>query len=259
MNAVIIKSVKEAEKINDLVDAYILPIQNFSINYQVTFTLEEVKKIKKFNKEVFVIINKNIHNEELSKLEKLLIEVEKLNINGIFFYDIAIISLKEKLKLKTDLVWSQEHLTTNYQTINYWYQKGVKYTYLSSELNKEEINEISKNTKAILFVNVFGYQPMFTSRRHLVKNYLNKFKLIDENKNKKIFKEEKSYPIIDEPNGTTVYSNYILNATNEHFDAKYLVFNTYLIDNFEDVLKNNLYPIEKGFLDKKIIYKVKDR
>ena len=259
MKAVIVQSVKEAEELIQYVDTYILPVKNFSINYPNTFTLDEVKEILGFGKEVFVMVNKNIHNSELESLEKLLLELDTLNIKGIFFYDIAVLTLKNKHKLKTDLVWSEEHLTTNYKTINFWYDKGVKYAYLSSELTKEEIDDISKKTKATLFINVFGYLPMFTSRRHLVNNYLKYFNLKDDNKSKKILKEGKSYPIVDKKEGTTVYSNYILNATSEQFNVKYLVYNSYLIPDIKEVFVNNKYAKETGFLYEEVIYKVKKK
>lgn len=263
--AAIINSLDEASNIKDYIDAYLVPLKDLSINYINTFSLEDIKKIKQFDKEVFVVINKNIHNNELSLLEQSLKEVDKLNINGIIFYDVAIVNIKNKLGLQTPLVWNQEHLSTNYGTVNYWYKKSVEYAYLSSELTKREIDEIQKNTKAKLFVNVFGYIPMFTSRRHLIQNYLDTFNLKSKNKNT-IRKEGKSYPINDTNLGTTVYSNYILNAVDIDFsNIDYLVFNSNLIDetDFQNVLKDyqkhkeNKFPKETGFLYKETIYKVK--
>lgn len=264
--AAIINSIKQAKELKNLVSSFIMPINDFSINYEHTFSKEEIKEINK-TKEVFVIVNKNIHNNELDSLKKLLLEIEKINVSGIIFYDIAIINLKNKLNLKTPLVWHQEHLTTNYQTINYWYSKNVEYTYLSSELTKKEMDEIVKNTKAKTFVNVFGYLPMFTSRRHLVNNYLECFNLNSENKSKTIYKEDKYYPISDKENGTTVYSDYILNALDEDFsNYDYLVFNSNFIkdEDFYDTLvkfkekkEGYRFPFEHGFLYKETIYKVK--
>ncbi len=263
--AAIINNIDEAKNIQNYINAYLLPLKDLSINYIHTFSLEEIIEIKKLNKEIFIIINKNIHNDELDNLEKTLKAIEKLNINGIIFYDIALVNLKQKLNLKTPLVWNQEHLTTNYGTVNYWYNKGIEYAYLSSELTKREIDEIKNNTKAKLFVNIFGYIPMFTSRRHLVKNYLETFNL-DSKQNNTIKKEGKTYPINDTNLGTTVYSDYILNAVNLDFsNIDYLVFNSNLIDNkdFEEVLKDfkenkeNKFLKETGFLYKETIYKVK--
>ncbi len=263
----IINSINQANDIKDLVDAFIVPIDDFSINYDKTFSLNSIEQLQKLNKEIFVAINKNIHNSELVKLVNLLKEIEILNINGIIFYDIALINIKKKLNLKTPLVWAQEHLTTNYGTVNFWYDKGAKYAYLSSELTNEEYMEIRKNTKAKLFINVFGHIPMFTSRRNLVNNYINYFNLKDNKQNKTIYKEEKYYPIADTENGTTVYSDYILNALDESFDVDYLVFNSYLIsdEDFKEILinyknKKNKYkfPFNHGFLYKETIYKVKN-
>ena len=264
--AAIINTINEAKNIKNYIDAYILPIKNLSINYQNTFDLKEIEQIKKLNKEIFVILNKNIHNSELSNLENTLKEIDKLNINGIFFYDIAVLNLKQKLNLKTPLVWNQEHLTTNYGTINYYYQKGVRYVALSAELTKREIDEIKDHTKAKLFVNVFGYIPMFTSRRNLVKNYLETFNIKTNNTIKEIKKEGKTYKINDTNIGTTVYSNYILNAVEIDFsNIDYLIFSSNLIDEtkFIQVLKNykekkeNQLPKETGFLYQETIYKVK--
>lgn len=267
MITAVIKNIKQAKDIKDLVDAYIAPIKDFSINYENTFELKDIKQLKDYKKQIFLAVNKNIHNNELEDLKILLKEIETLNIDGIIFYDIALVNLKKKLNLKTPLVWAQEHLTTNYQTINYWNEKDAKFAYLSSELTKKEMDEIKKQTNSKLFVNVFGYLPMFTSRRHLVTNYLQYFNLKDNNKSKSIYKEEKYYPISDNKHGTTVYSDYILNALDENFkEYDYLVFNSNLIsdNDFKDTLikykdnkSNYKFPFNHGFLNKETIYKVK--
>lgn len=268
MNLVaIIKDFKQANGLKDLVDAFILPIKDYSINMNYTFSLDDVLEVKKLGKEIFVSMNKNIHDSEVDNLKEMLINVEKIGVDGILFYDIAFIQMKKELGLKTDLVWSQEHLVTNYETINYWNDKGANYAYLSSELSKEEIDVIASNSKSKLFMNVFGYVPMFTSRRHLVNNYLEYFGLNDSSKNKTIYKEGKRYPIMDGTYGTTVYSDYILNVLDEDLSSiDYLVFNSHLIDenDFKGVLYNYRngmldykFPYEHGFLYKKVVYRVK--
>ena len=259
----IIKNINQAFEIKDLVQTFIVPLKDYSINYVDTFSLDDVKVLKETGKEIFVCINKNFYNNELNDLKSLMIDIDNLGINGIIFYDIAVVKIKSDLNLKTDLVWSQEHLVTNHGTINYWYDKGAKYAYLSSELAKDEILDIVLNSKAKLFMNVFGYVPMFTSRRHLVNNYLDYFNLSDKAGFKKIYKEGKEYPIIDSTHGTTVYSDYVLNILDENFfDDMYIVFNSIFIsdDDFKRVLlnfKDNKFPYEHGFLYKETVYRVK--
>jgi len=263
----IVRDYNQANDIKDFVDAFILPIKDYCINYGDDFTLEDVQDFKTLGKEVFLALNKNIHNDELDKLQDILLDIEKLGVDGIIYYDVALLKLRNELGLTTDLIWSQEHMVNNYGTINYWYEKGVKYAYLSSELTKDEISSIKKNSKSKLFVNMFGYIPMFTSRRHLVDNYINYFDLCHQNKNKNIYKEGKHYPISDTNHGTTVYSDYILNVLDEDLSfIDYGVFNSYLIndDDFKEILynykyniKNYKFPFEHGFLYNETIYRVK--
>jgi len=118
----IVRNLNEISLLEPLVDAFIIPLKDFSINYESYFTLDEIKQINT-EKEVFVSLNKNIHNNELDDLKKVLLELNELNINGVIFYDISVINLKIKLHLNYDMVWAQEHLTTNYSVINFWNKK----------------------------------------------------------------------------------------------------------------------------------------
>ena len=86
----IITSLKQAYDIKNLVEAFIVPIKNYSINFPNAFDLEEISKIKSIGKEVFLVMNKSIYNNELDDLMATLKQIDILNINGIIFYDIAI-------------------------------------------------------------------------------------------------------------------------------------------------------------------------
>lgn len=265
-------------------DAFLLGIENLCINFNLTFRLVEVKEyIKKYpDKEFFISLNKNMRNNDLDLLKETLLELDTMNIQGIFYYDVSVVELKSELNIKTDLVWHQEHLTTNFATANYWYQFGAVYTCLSSEITLEEMKKISSNAKGKLIVPVFGYIPMFTSARHVVKNYLTRFNLQSDDKLHYIKKEGYTYPIVDKKEGTTVYSSFILNSLEETLELKkenisYFLFNSFgveketfskvlslykrmtnenkekMIHEFEELHLNT----EKGFLYKETVYKVK--
>ena len=129
-------------------DAILIGIDNLSVNVPDTYSIHEVEEIiKKYNQiEFFVALNKNMHKCDLDNLKDALIKLDKMNIAGIFYYDIAVLEYRNTLNLKVPLVWSQEHLTTNYATMNYWYNENVNYTYVSSEITLDEIIENRKNT-----------------------------------------------------------------------------------------------------------------
>ena len=265
------------ENVN-LYDGLILSIEKYSVNVRYQINLDEIKRICKdfHDKDIFVSINKNIENEEIEEVENILLELNNCNIKGVFYSDVSIVTYKDKLNY--ELVWAQEHLVTNYETINYWKQFGVNYAYLSSDITKDEMISIKNNTKVNLICNLFGYTSMFVSKRHIVNNYLDKFSI--NNKSKLFFlkKEGKEYPIVDK-NYTSAFSNNIFNGIKEYYNINpsYYVCNGFLIENtkFSKVLSligninvNNVEKIyddvnkmfdniDTGFLYNETISKVK--
>ena len=217
-------SIEEINKTKDLVDGFILGIKDMSVN--TNMMIEDLSILNSINdKDIFICINKNMHNRDLPVVERLLKELNNYNIKGVMYYDVAVLSIYKKLDLNYDLVWAQEHASTNYNTINYWNSFDVKYAYVSGDITEEDMVIISENCKAKLIVNLFGYLPMFTSKRHIVKNYLEYFDLNDESSVNYIEKEDKIYPIIDNNIGTSVFSSNILNGIKSYLnlDIEYSV------------------------------------
>lgn len=286
-NIVIPNSFDLIKKLINQCDGFIVGVDNFSINLPISFSIEKIKYICQIcannSKDLFVAVNKNIHNNELENLTQLLKILASLNISGIMYYDVSIVNINNKLKLNLPLIWHQEHLTTNYATCNFWASYGVVGAYLSSDITLDEIITIKKNISIKTFVNVFGYLPMFASSRHLIKNYLNTFQLKDNTGKYQISKESKKYHIVDNNLGSFVYSNNILNALEESLVLRencidYIVINSFdipdekiieVVNLFTHLNNNNVNEfsnriailfdnIDKGFLYKETVYKVKN-
>lgn len=269
---------KQIEDLMKYVDGFIIGLKDMSVNLPTYFSLFQIKEISELlhnnNKELFVSLNKNMHNNDLEYLKEVLIELEKYDITGIIYYDVGIINLKKELRLKNDLVFSEEHAVTNYATINYWNNMGASYAYLSNEITLNEIIDIHKNSNSKLLVQVFGYIPIFVSERKLITNYKKYFNLENKSDLYYIEKEEKKYPILEDKNTTQVYSNYVLNAIDEiteleNNNIEYLVYNSFNINEeiFDYIIKREnlkskdvdklLKNSDKGFLYTETIYKVK--
>lgn len=200
----------------DKVDGLILSLKDYAVQSPIYYTVEEIKKIREENSniELFININKNILNNDIEPLKELLLELDKLNINGIFYYDLAILKLKKELNLKTDLVWSQTHMVNNYKTCNYYHSKGVKYALLGKEITLEEIIEILKNTTIIPMVEVVGLPSVAFSKRKLITNF---YKDINKEPKEVLDVVEKvtnsTYELTEDNNGTSFFLKEVINGT----------------------------------------------
>ena len=264
------------------IDGVIVGYKGLCMNMPYDYSKEEIEEVIKIckdnNKEVFISLNKNMFNKDINLLKEVMISLDKMGVNGILYYDIALVNIKDELGLNVDLVWNQEHLTTNYLTMNFWYEYGAKYAVLSNEITLDEIKDIKKNAKCKLMFYAFGYLPMFVSRRNLVKNYLETFDIDDNSKINYLSKEGKEYQIIDTEDGTIAYSDKVLNAIKESNDinADYTILNSFsinedvfnkVVDIYSKVNNSNaleskeeidkMLPTYLGFLYNETIYRVK--
>ena len=70
---------------------FILGLEDYCINYP-SASLEQIKELS--NKyQLFISINKNLFNNELSDLKEKLIELSHLPIMGILFYDLGVLNI----------------------------------------------------------------------------------------------------------------------------------------------------------------------
>ena len=270
--------IKPTESINQYkeADGFVLPLVSFSVDYKNTYSIDEIKDIcNKTDKEIFVVINKMIENDEVNRLKEVLLELDKLKIKGVFFYDLAILELKKELDLKLDLVWNNTHMVINYYTCNYYYDKGCKYSYLSNEVTLDEIIEIKKKAKCSLIFMLLGYPvSSFSKRKLLTNSSFDKELIITEPVSKQ------KYKVIETETGTTFKYNKIRNnATclreliDNDIDYVYLIEDDINHDSFVKALKltkkyisdankeyvnkmRDIFGSDTGFLYRKTIYEV---
>jgi len=245
----------------------ILPIKGLAVNSNQYFSVEDIKNIINLtSKEVCVSINKIMHNEDLKYLESVLVALNKLNIRKIFFYDLAVMNICKRLGIRKDLVVYQEHLNVSLYSNNFYKKRGIKNIVITNDITMEEINEIGKYNSLMLVS--YGYLPIFYSRRHLISSYLDYIKHDKSNNNYYIKNREDKYPILEENEGTTIYSKMPVNLINEidKLNVEYIILNATLIDNEEflnvldNYLKNRRDDKEHylGFLKRRTVYKVED-
>ena len=253
-------------------DSIIIGYENFNSLNTLELNYNEIEHlINKYpNKEVFLSINKPMHDNEIEKVKDILKKLNNLKLSGIIFDDVGLYNICNNLKTNIPLIWGNIHQVTNYVTINEWNKLGVKKAIISPEITTSEINEIQNNTKSCLFIPIYGMYEIFNSNRLLLSNYL---KYINKRKvdNKYyILNNDTKYPIYENNIGTHIIDGKILNGLSEIKNLNnnrhdYLLINTYMLNNVEKVidairnqkeisLNENEYD---GFLNKETFYKVK--
>ena len=276
---------KELGKFQEFTNSFLIGLKNYSVSY-LEFDMEEIKELLQQypDIELFVSINKNIFNKDLEDLKEKLIELSKLNIKGILFYDLSILSFVKSLNLKLDLVYHQTHMVTNYNICEFYSNLGVKYGYLSTEITEEEMEEISKKTKMKLMTYFVGHPIISHSKRKLVSNFYEHLK--KENLNEVNIMKEKGkdtkYYVEETELGTNILTGDILNGSKAFLSLKdkieYAILDAHFIekDLFLEILKNYKENLENkledslflqkmesligtydGFFYQKTIYKVK--
>ena len=80
----------------------IIGLKDLSTNYDVVLALNQIKILREKypSIEIFIAMNKNFFNEELPKVEESLKELDKININGVLYYDLSVVYLRNKNNLK---------------------------------------------------------------------------------------------------------------------------------------------------------------
>ena len=248
----------------DDADGVILALDNYSVESIVSFSVDEIKKIKNnTSKEIFVKINKNLMNEDIEKVRNILIELDKIGITGVFFYDLAILELKKELNLNIDLVWNQTHMVNNYKTCDYYYSKGCKYALLGKEITLDEIIEIINKSKITSMVEVVSKPSVAFSKRKLITNY---YKDLGKLGSEELIIHEKvtdsNYHLIEDSNGTSFYLDIITNGTSvikELFENKcqYIIMREFGIDNFNELITDTKNYISNKCIDTGYVSKYK--
>lgn len=277
---------KKIEDYLNYTNSFILGLKDFSINY-LEFDINEIKELvnKYPDIEIFVSLNCNFFNKDLEELEKKIIELSKINIKGILFYDLAVLEIVKRNNLKVPLCWHQEHMVNNYNTCNYYYEKGCNYAYLTSDITTDEMIEISNKSKINLITFFYGHPLISFSKRELITNY---FLFNNKKKEKNVYtitnKDSDGYYILENSHGTEILTGNILNGIIPFSKLKdnvsYGVLDEQFTDHdvfikvlgvFKDLLDNKIQSEEANnkvyeltgskdtmFFDIKTIYKVKN-
>lgn len=191
-----------------------------SNNFEENEIAESIQYAHSIQKKVYVTINIYSRNEEIKKIEKHLIFLKKVQPDAIIISDPGIFRITKKIMPEVEIHLSTQANTTNYESVNFWKDLGVKRFILARELSVKEIREIHRETSAELEVFVHGAMCMAYSGRCLLSDYMAqrgansgncaqpcrwKYHLMEEKRPNEFF------PVEEDSHGTYIFNSKDLN------------------------------------------------
>ncbi len=188
---------------------FIVYPDTLAIKNASAFNCVDLKKASSYCQEhdynLYLAINKILHNDDLESLTNLMRSLTELNVTGIIYADYAVYITAIELGLKIPLHYDGDMLATNSFTTTYINDELV---FLSKELHFEEIEEISSKVKGDVCIQVQGLIGMFHSLRPLIKNYKDYLKADFDEKafSNQLYDEERDlyYPILETKDGSFI-------------------------------------------------------
>lgn len=242
--------IEEYEKIG--INNFLFAIDEFSLGYK-TFPLSDVPD------GAYIILNRVMDTEAIDDFKKIIPDLKRFK--GIIFEDLGVFNILKDEGL--NLIWFQNHFTTNKQSLNYYLNHGCMSAVISNEITEEEIKENIESFKGKLILNVLGKNNIMYSRRSLLSNFNHHANLADYNDMELVtgkshfFAREGEY-------GTLIfnneYFNYIpfVNTLNEDDLYLYLILNLDLKpQDIKEIIDGKEFG-NSGFLNKKTVYKMSE-
>lgn len=160
-------------------DAVYGGVPQFSMraNPKKGFTLVSLKEgidyAHSINKKVYITINIIAHNYHLQNLEKYITKIIDLQPDALIVADPGVMHLIRKHNKKIEIHLSTQANATNYETVAFWKEQGIKRIILARELTLKEIKQIKDKVRGVeLEIFVHGSMCMAYSGRCLLSHYL---------------------------------------------------------------------------------------
>lgn len=124
-------------------------------------------------KKVYIAMNIIAHEEDLIEFQDYVQEIDSLKPDGFIVSDPGLVNLLKEIS-DTEVHISTQASVTNSQTINFWYDLGIRRIVLARELSFDEIRKIRKNIAADMELEMFVHGAMCISYsgRCLLSNYM---------------------------------------------------------------------------------------
>ena len=193
-------------------------LRKSSKNFSLDDISEGVKFAHERGKRVYVTLNIIPHNKDLVGLEEYVMNLYNIGIDAVIVSDPGMFTIIKKTVPDLEIHISTQASVTNGETINFWYNLGVKRVVLARELSLGEIGEIRSQISDDMEIETFvhGAMCMSYSGRCLLSNYMTgrdanmgdcahpcryKYHLVEEKRPGEFF------PVYEDDEGTFIFNS----------------------------------------------------
>jgi len=158
-------------------DAVYLGGKDFSLrNFSGNFRLEEIKQAVVYAHDrgikVYVAVNIYAHNDEQPHIAEYLEKLGALGPDGFIVADPGVFLTARELIPNIPLHLSTQANSTNYKTVEFWEQLGVRRVNMARELSLAEIKTISEQAQIEIEAFVHGAMCIAYSGRCLLSSFM---------------------------------------------------------------------------------------
>ena len=215
-------------------DAIYIGGEEFSLRAKATnFSISSMKDCVKIAHEnsvkVYVTANIYAHNADLEAIKDYFYELNDVGPDAVLISDIGVLNLAKSILKNIDIHLSTQANTTNYETVKFMRDLGVKRVVLARELSLDEIKTIKREVGDSIEIECFVHGSMCISYsgRCLLSAYMAgksansglcthpcrwKYMLLEESERKGEY-----MPVIETDRGTYIFNSKDLNMI-EHVD-----------------------------------------
>ncbi|HHY60145.1 MAG TPA: U32 family peptidase [Clostridia bacterium] len=140
-------------------------------NFSLREMAEGVEFAHRYGRKVYVAVNIFAHNRDLAELPGYLKEIAVLGVDGLIISDPGVLALARETVPELPVHLSTQANTTNWASVRFWQEQGVKRVVLARELSLEEIKTIRERTSVELEAFVHGAMCMAYSGRCLLSSF----------------------------------------------------------------------------------------
>ena len=169
--------------------------------------------------QLYVRCDRNFYDEELTDLKAYLSALKQIDVDGIYYADMAVYTIANELGIGDRLIYDPETTITDQADINIYLEQKNQRVVLAKELTLSEMLAIGKSFPHHIEMIIHGHLRMSRSRRQILSGYQKAFQTTNLHLNRQITAQEESrdyrFPIVEDDFGTYTYSYYTLCSLNE--------------------------------------------